>query len=140
MGSYFQNLLKDYVDDFEKYDKIIKSKGIKDVIFTSPSVPDNLIQKASKITDIFLYYGIRPTTGIPIPVSTRQLISRVRNLVQSKLIVGFGLSNELDLREALSSRADGVAIGTIFIEEIDKNGIKSALEVVKKIRGILDEY
>ena len=139
-GVLFPDLLIDYVDDFEKYDKIIKSKGIKDVIFTSPSVPDNLIQKASKITDIFLYYGIRPTTGIPIPVSTRQLISRVRNLVQSRLIVGFGLSNEPDLREALSSRADGVAIGTIFIEEIDKNGIKSALEVVKKIRGILDEY
>ena len=139
-GVLFPDLLIDYVDDFEKCDKIIKSKGIKDVIFTSPSVPDNLIQNASKITDIFLYYGIRPTTGIPIPVSTRQLISRVRNLVQSRLIVGFGLSNEPDLREALSSRADGVAIGTIFIEEIDKNGIKSALEVVKKIRGILDEY
>ncbi|WP_338601530.1 tryptophan synthase subunit alpha [Sulfolobus tengchongensis] len=139
-GVLFPDLLIDYIDEFEKIDKIIKSKGIKDVIFTSPSVPDLLIHRVSKISDLFLYYGVRPTTGVPIPVSVKQLINRVRNIVDNKLVVGFGLSNESDLRDALSAGADGVAIGTAFIEEIERNGIDSAVNLVKKIRVILDEY
>jgi len=99
-----------------------------------------LIQQASLISDLFLYYGVRPTTGVIIPVSVDSLIIRVRNLVQNKLVVGFGLNDFNDMRKALSAGADGVAIGTAFIEEIERNGINSALELVKKIRGILDEY
>ena len=139
-GVLFPDLLIDFVDDYLTYVNKIKSYGLKAVLFTAPSVPDNLIQEASKISDIFLYYGVRPTTGVILPVSVDSLIVRVRNLVQNKLVVGFGLNNLDDLRKALKAGADGVAIGTAFIEEIEKNGIESALELVKKIRGILDEY
>ncbi|QXJ29710.1 Tryptophan synthase alpha chain [Saccharolobus shibatae B12] len=139
-GVLFPDLLIDYIDDLDKFDGIIKNKGLKNVIFTSPSVPDLLIHKVSKISDLFLYYGVRPTTGVPIPVSVKQLINRVRNLVENKLIVGFGLSSESDLRDALSAGADGIAIGTAFIEEIEKNGVESAINLVKKFRVILDEY
>ncbi|MFP3196967.1 MAG: tryptophan synthase subunit alpha [Sulfolobaceae archaeon] len=139
-GILFPDLLIDFVDDYLSYVNIIKKHGLKAVLFTAPSVPDTLIQEASKISDIFLYYGVRPTTGVIIPVSVDSLIIRVRNLVQNKLVVGFGLNDLNDLRKALAAGADGVAIGTAFIEEIEKNGINSALELVKKIRGILDEY
>lgn len=139
-GVLFPDLLIDYIDNFDKYVKVVKNRGLKNVVFTSPSVPDSLIQKVSKISDIFLYYGVRPTTGIPIPVSVKQLITRVRNLVENKLVVGFGLSDEKDLRDALYAGADGIAIGTLFIEEIEKNGINKSLELVKKFREILDEF
>ncbi|BAB66273.1 tryptophan synthase subunit alpha [Sulfurisphaera tokodaii] len=139
-GVLFPDLLIDFIDEYEEYVSKIKGKGVKAVLFTGPSLPDNLIIKASRISDIFLYYGVRPTTGIIIPVSVDSLITRVRNLVQNKLVVGFGLNDFNDLRKALSAGADGVAIGTAFIEEIEKNGIQSALHLVKTIRGILDEY
>ncbi|MFP3200925.1 MAG: tryptophan synthase subunit alpha [Sulfolobus sp.] len=139
-GILFPDLLIDFVDEYESYVSKIKSQGLKAVLFTAPSVPDTLIQQASLISDLFLYYGVRPTTGIIIPVSVDSLIIRVRNLVQNKLVVGFGLNDFNDMRKALSAGADGVAIGTAFIEEIERNGINSALELVKKIRGILDEY
>ncbi|BFI74189.1 tryptophan synthase subunit alpha [Sulfurisphaera ohwakuensis] len=139
-GVLFPDLLIDFIDEYEEYVSKIKGKGVKTVLFTGPSLPDNLIIKASRISDIFLYYGVRPTTGIIIPVSVDSLITRVRNLVQNKLVVGFGLNDFTDLRKALSAGADGVAIGTAFIEEIEKYGIQSALQLVKTIRGILDEY
>ncbi len=139
-GVLFPDLLIDYIDDFEKYDKEIKGMGLKDVIFTSPSVPDLLINKVSKISDLFLYYGVRPTTGIPIPISLNELITRVRKLVENKLIVGFGLSNDNDIKEALSAGADGIAIGTLFIEEMGKGNLENAIKLVKKFRGLLDEY
>lgn len=139
-GILFPDLLIDYIDDYETYVKKIKEKGLKATLFTGPSLPDDLIIKVSKISDPFLYYGVRPTTGVILPVSVDSLIIRVRNLVQNKLVVGFGLNNFDDMRKALKAGADGVAIGTAFIEEIEKGGINSALELVKTIRGILDEY
>ncbi|BFH74289.1 tryptophan synthase subunit alpha [Sulfurisphaera javensis] len=139
-GVLFPDLLIDFIDDYENYVNKIKEKGVKAVLFTGPSLPDNLIITASKMSDLFLYYGVRPTTGVLIPVSVDSLIVRIRNLVQNKLVVGFGLNDFNDMRKALSAGADGVAIGTAFIEEIEKNGVNSALQLVKTIRGILDEY
>lgn len=139
-GVLFPDLLIDYIDDYESYVQRIKGKGVKAVLFTGPSLPDNLIISVSKISDIFLYYGVRPTTGVPIPVSVDSLIIRIRNLVQNKLVVGFGLNDFNDMRKALSAGADGIAIGTAYIEEIEKKGLDSALQLVKTLRGILDEY
>ncbi|MGC8566723.1 MAG: tryptophan synthase subunit alpha [Caldisphaera sp.] len=134
----FPDLTIDYIDDFEKYNDIIKKHSLKNVIFTTPSVPDKLIEKLAEISDEFLYYGIRPTTGIEIPISPDKLVKRVRSIVNNKLVVGFGLSFN-DIRNVINSGADGVAIGSAFIERIEKEGINSAFELIKEIRGILDE-
>ncbi|AEE94236.1 tryptophan synthase, alpha subunit [Acidianus hospitalis W1] len=139
-GILFPDLIIDYVDEYEKYVKKIKDHGLKAVIFTAPSVPDPLIQKVSKISDIFLYYGVRPTTGVPIPVSVDSLITRIRILVDNKLVVGFGLSDVEDMRKALRAGADGIAIGTAYIEAIEKGGVQDAINLVKYFRGVLNEF
>lgn len=139
-GVLFPDLIIDYVDEYENYLHKIKGKGLKAVIFTSPSVPDSMIQKVSKESDVFLYYGVRPTTGVPIPVSVDALIARVRMLVQNKLVVGFGLSDVEDIRKALKAGADGIAIGTAYIEAMEKEGIDKVIELVKYFRGVLNEF
>ncbi|AAY80752.1 tryptophan synthase subunit alpha [Sulfolobus acidocaldarius] len=139
-GVLFPDLLIDYVDEYEKYVNLIKNEGIKTVLFTAPLMPDDLIIKASKLTDLFLYYGVRPTTGVVIPISIDSLINRIRTMVQSKLVVGFGLNSIEDIKKAMSVGADGIAVGTSLIEEVDKNGVNGALELIKKLRGVLDEY
>ncbi|AWR94974.1 tryptophan synthase subunit alpha [Acidianus brierleyi] len=139
-GILFPDLLIDFVDEYEKYVNKIREKGLKAVIFTAPSVPDTMIHNVSKNSDMFLYYGVRPTTGVPIPVSVDSLITRVRTLVENKLVVGFGLSDVNDMRKALRAGADGIAIGTAYIEEIEKNGINSAISLVKYFRGVLNEF
>nr|WP_048099372.1 tryptophan synthase subunit alpha [Acidianus sp. RZ1] len=139
-GLLFPDLLIDYIDDYEEYVKKIKDAGLKAVIFTAPSVPDPLIQKTSTISDLFLYYGVRPTTGVPIPVSVDSLITRVRILVSNKLVVGFGLSDTEDMRKAMRAGADGIAIGTAYIEAIEKGGVDEAIKLVKQYREILNEF
>jgi tryptophan synthase alpha chain len=64
----------------------------------------------------------------------------VRTLVENKLVVGFGLSNVEDMRKALRAGADGIAIGTAYIEEIEKNGVNSAISLAKYFRGVLNEF
>ncbi len=139
-GVLFPDLIIDFVDEYEKYVKEIRGHGLKAVIFTSPSVPDVMIHELSRNSDLFLYYGVRPTTGVPIPVSVDSLITRVRTLVENKLVVGFGLSDVEDMRKALRAGADGIAIGTAYIEEIEKKGVESAISLVKYFRGVLDEF
>ncbi len=137
-GVLFPDLLIDFVDEYEKYVQEIKAHGLKAVIFTSPSVPDPLIHKVSMLSDMFLYYGVRPTTGVPLPVSVDSVITRVRTLVDNKLVVGFGLSDINDMKKALNAGADGIAIGTIYIEEIEKNGVESAISLARTFRGIIN--
>ncbi len=138
-GVLFPDLLIDYIDNYEDYYKRIKSHGLKAVLFVTPTVPDSIISKVSHLSDIFLYYGVRPTTGVPIPIVPSALVRRVRDIVRNKLVVGFGLSTD-DIREVILAGADGVAIGTAYIEKIEKEGVSSALELVRGLRGILDEF
>ncbi len=137
-GILMPDLIIDYIDDYKKFHEFVKRNELNDVMFVSPTVPDKILQEVSNYSDIFLYYGIRPTTGIPIPISPDVLVKRVRPLVNNKLIVGFGLSNE-DIKSVIKAGADGIAIGTAFIKKIDSEGLESSLNLVKELRGILDE-
>ena len=84
------DLLIDYVSSYENYLEMARDVGI--TLFTSPSMPNKLIESVSPRSKLFLYYGIRPATGIPIPVDPVVLVKRVRALVRNRLVVGFGLS------------------------------------------------
>lgn len=138
-GVLFPDLTVDFPYDVEKITEKVRTAGIKNVIFVTPTVPDTFIQRVSKLTDLFLYYGVRPTTGVPIPISLEVLLQRIRNLVDTKLVVGFGLSNEEDIRKAVAAGVDGIAIGTMLIEEIEKKGVEGALALLDRfvvsIRG-----
>ncbi len=139
-GILFPDLLVDFSDNYFDYIKQVSEKRLEPVIFVSPFVPDRLISKVSTLSSPFLYYGIRPTTGIVTPVGVGTLVKRVKNLIDNKLIVGFGLKGIDDIREALSAGADGIAVGTAYIEAFESMGLKGALDAVKKVRATLDEF
>ncbi|MGC9145135.1 MAG: tryptophan synthase subunit alpha [Nitrososphaeria archaeon] len=139
-GVLFPDLLVDFPESYSGYIKQISERKLEPVIFVSPFVPDKLISEVSALSRPFLYYGIRPTTGIVTPVGVGTLVKRVKNLIDNKLIVGFGLKGDDDIRESLSAGADGVAVGTAYIEAFEGAGLKGALNAVKKVRNILDEF
>lgn len=133
----FPDMLIDYVDRFREIIEEIEKHGLKIVLFVSPSMPDKLVAEVSSISKPFLYYGLRPTTGVPIPVDPVALIKRIRKIVNNVLVVGFGLSIH-DINNVINAGADGVAIGTSIVEALEKNGIEKAIEIVKLVRGVLD--
>lgn len=133
----FPDLLIDYVDSYEEVLDAVKSMGMEITLFVTPTVPDRFIERVSPLSKYFLYYGIRPTTGIQIPIKPLVLVKRVRNLVRNSLIVGFGLS-ESDIVEVVEAGADGVAIGTAVVEALTSGGIDAAIGVVRGVRGLLD--
>jgi tryptophan synthase alpha chain len=129
------DLLIDYVNLFEECLENAKEVGL--TIFTSPSMPDKLIAKVSPLSKLFLYYGIRPATGIGIPVDPVTLVKRARPLVRNRLVIGFGLSLN-DIADVLKAGADGIAVGSALIHTINDEGIDGVSKVLKELRGVID--
>ncbi|ADM28514.1 tryptophan synthase, alpha chain [Ignisphaera aggregans DSM 17230] len=133
----FPDLLIDLVDRYIEYIDIAKSIGIKIVLFVTPSMPDKFIENISPLSSHFLYYGIRPTTGIPIPITSSTLVKRIRGFVRNKLVVGFGLSID-EIADVVRAGADGIAIGSAIIEKLESNDFDGALKLIEDIRGVLN--
>jgi len=129
------DLLIDYVSSYENYIEMAREIGV--TLFTSPSMPDKLIERVSPRSKLFLYYGIRPATGIPIPVDPVVLVKRVRALVRNRLVVGFGLSQN-EIVDVLRAGADGIAIGSALIQLIESSGVEAAVKFLKELRGVID--
>lgn len=133
----FPDLLIDYVDMYGEVEEITRSTKLGLTLFSSPSMPDKLIEKVAPNSRFFLYLGIRPATGIPIPVDPVRLVKRVRGIVRNKLVVGFGLSIN-DIPEVIKAGADGVAVGSMLIDAIDRGGVEEFIKLVRAIRGAID--
>jgi len=133
----FPDLLIDFVDRYIEYIDIAKSIGMKIVLFVTPSMPDKFIENISPLSNHFLYYGIRPTTGIPIPITSSALVKRIRGFVRNRLVVGFGLSID-EIIDVVRAGADGIAIGSAIIEKLESNDIDGALKLIEGIRGVLN--
>ncbi|MEM0373469.1 MAG: tryptophan synthase subunit alpha [Sulfolobales archaeon] len=133
------DLLIDFIDEYEKYINLLKDNKIKTVLFVTPTIPDHIISKVQGLSDLFLYYGIRPTTGVEIPIDIFTLLRRIKGFIKNKLVVGFGLKSEDEIRNAVVAGADGVAIGSLIIEYIKNYNFNVLKEKIKKIRLILNE-
>jgi tryptophan synthase alpha chain len=129
------DLLIDYVSSYENYLEMARDVGI--TLFTSPSMPNKLIERVSPRSKLFLYYGIRPATGIPIPVDPVVLVKRVRALVRNRLVVGFGLSQN-EIVDVLRAGADGVAVGSALVQLIESGGVEAVVKFLKELRGVID--
>ncbi|MEM4502298.1 MAG: tryptophan synthase subunit alpha [Ignisphaera sp.] len=133
----FPDLLIDYVDRYQDIVEEVKDRGLNVTLFVSPSMPDKLVAEVSLLTHPFLYYGLRPATGIPIPIDPVALVKRARRLVNNTLVVGFGLSIN-DIANVLRAGADGVAIGTFIVEALENSEVNQALKIIETVRGVLD--
>lgn len=129
------DLLIDYASSYENYLEMARDVGV--TLFTSPSMPDKLIERVAPLSKLFLYYGIRPATGIPIPVDPVVLVKRVRALVKNRLVVGFGLSLN-EVVDVLKACADGIAVGSVLIQLIESSGVEAVVKLLKELRGVID--
>ncbi len=125
-GLLLPDLIIDFYDEVEEAVTVVKESGLSPVLFVSPTVPDAVIKRAGELTEGFLYLGVRPTTGIPLPVGVGELLKRVRALTSKPIVVGFGLKKE-EIKEAIKSGASGIAVGSAIIKAIDERRLEVTL-------------
>ena len=120
------------------YKALFDSYGISNVFLITPHTSEERIRKIDALTDTFIYVVASASiTGAKGEVSEEQInyFERIKAMhLQSKLIVGFGISDHQTFTTACSY-ANGAIIGSAFIKELDAKGINGIENFVRTVKN-----
>ncbi len=114
------------VEEASEYVKIARKSDIDTIFLAAPSTSNERLTKIVECSSGFLYlvshFGV---TGAQSTVedSTIQLVKRVLPFTSGKipLAVGFGISKPEHVKRIIASGADGVIVGSAFINIISQH-------------------
>ncbi len=108
------------------YKKIAAKVGVDTIFLAAPSTPDDRLRQIVDCSSGFLYlishFGV---TGAKPSVqnSTIKLVKRVLSFTRRRipLAVGFGISKPEHVRSIIGAGADGVIVGSAFVNAVSRN-------------------
>ena len=123
--------------EFENhYQKLFETYGITNVFLITPHTSEERIKKIDAYTKAFIYVVASASiTGAKGEISNNQVayFERIKAMnLQSKLIVGFGISDKQTFTTACDY-ADGAIIGSAFIKSLGENGLAHIDHFIKPI-------
>ncbi|WP_343192372.1 tryptophan synthase subunit alpha [Buchnera aphidicola] len=98
--------------------------NIQSIFICPPNANDDLMSKLSKYSSGYTYLLSRPgVTGINQykKKSLINLITKLKTYNVAPIIQGFGISNIVEIKEAISSNVSGVICGSVIIKIIEEN-------------------
>ena len=122
---------------YEQYQSLFKQYGLLNMFLITPQTPDERIRYIDQVSEGFIYMvSSAATTGAQGSFGDTQqhYFQRIADMkLQSKLLVGFGISNAKTYQAAVA-HSQGAIIGSAFIKHLEANGNQSVQEFVKTIR------
>jgi len=123
--------------EFENhYQQLFDKYGITNVFLITPHTSEERIQKIDGYTKAFIYVVASASiTGAKGEISAQQIayFERIQAMkLQSKLIVGFGISDKSTFNTACNY-ANGAIIGSAFIKDLGINGVDKINDFIKPI-------
>ncbi|CAL2103591.1 Tryptophan synthase alpha chain [Tenacibaculum sp. 190130A14a] len=120
------------------YQSLFESYGITNVFLITPHTSEERIRKIDALTKAFIYVVASASiTGAKGEISQQQIdyFNRIKAMkLQSKLIVGFGISDHKTFSTACEYM-NGAIIGSAFIKELNKTGIQGVEGFVKNLKN-----
>ena len=121
----------------EQYQSLFQQYGLLNMFLITPQTPDERILYIDQVSEGFIYMvSSAATTGAQGSFGDTQqhYFQRIADMkLQSKLLVGFGISNA-ETYQAAVAHSQGAIIGSAFIKHLEANGNQSVREFVKTIR------
>ena len=121
----------------EQYQSLFQQYGLLNMFLITPQTPDERIRYIDQVSEGFIYMvSSTATTGAQGSFGDTQqhYFQRIADMkLQSKLLVGFGISNAETYQAAVAD-SQGAIIGSAFIKHLEANGNQSVREFVKTIR------
>ena len=121
----------------EQYQSLFQQYGLLNMFLITPQTPDDRIRFIDQASTGFIYMvSSAATTGTQGSFGNTQqkYFQRIADMkLQSKLLVGFGISNA-ETYQAAVAQSQGAIIGSAFIKHLEANGNKSVQDFVKTIR------
>ncbi|MEN6318883.1 MAG: tryptophan synthase subunit alpha [Syntrophaceae bacterium] len=118
--------------------------GIDFISLIAPTTDNSRIQNIAKKATGFIYYiSITGVTGTAKPVISTIIsdVERIRSATTLPLVIGFGISTPAQAAD-IASCADGIVIGSAFVDLLEKNiGNSNLIEIasafIKEIKNAL---
>ena len=138
------------VEEAEDYKKAAETCGIDTIFLAAPSTSAQRLCKIVECTSGFLYlvshFGVTGEKEA-VEASTIQLIRRVLPYTRGRvpLAVGFGVSKPEHARRIIESGADGVIVGSTFVNIVHKNRgkigkmLKEIEETARKLKEATEQ-
>ena len=121
----------------EQYQSLFQQYGLLNMFLITPQTPDERIRYIDQVSEGFIYMvSSAATTGAQGSFGDTQqhYFQRIADMkLQSKLLVGFGISNA-ETYQAAVAHSQGAIIGSAFIKHLEANGNQSVQDFVKTIR------
>lgn len=117
----------------------LEKNGLEIVYFIALTTPKERMEKICEKTTGFVYVvSVKGTTGErkELEKETKEVIERVKKISSVPVILGFGISNEKQVKEAVEMGADGVIIGSKLITIYKENGIEGVIKFSREIEGV----
>ena len=120
--------------------KYLKDSDIKFIRLATPTTDNRRLNKILKISSGFLYYvSITGITGTNLGNlgNVKSIYKKFKSFSKIPIVVGFGI-NTTDKAKKVSKYADGVAVGSSIVNEVDKtidrksHINKNVIKLVKK--------
>ena len=120
-----------------QYQSLFQQYGLLNMFLITPQTPDERIRYIDQVSEGFIYMvSSAATTGAQGSFGDTQqhYFQRIADMkLQSKLLVGFGISNAETYQSAVT-HSQGAIIGSAFIKHLEANGNQSVQAFVKTIR------
>jgi tryptophan synthase alpha chain len=121
----------------EQYQSLFQQYGLLNMFLITPQTPDERIRYIDQVSEGFIYMvSSAATTGAQGSFGDTQqhYFQRIADMkLQSKLLVGFGISNA-ETYQAAVAHSQGAIIGSAFIKHLEANGNQSVQDFVETIR------
>lgn len=132
------------VEEADDYRKAAAEFGVDTIFLAAPSTTDDRLRRIVDCSSGFLYLVSRfGVTGVKSAVqdSTIQLLKRVLPFTRGRvpLAVGFGVSKPEHVKSIIGAGADGVIVGSAFVNVVSRNLLNSdemLAEVEATARGL----
>lgn len=119
------------------YQALFAKYGISNVFLITPLTSEERIRKIDTYSKSFIYMVASSSiTGVKGEISQDQInyFERIKSMnLQSKLIIGFGISNHVTFSKACEY-ANGAIIGSAFIKFLEKNSVQAIPSFIKEIK------
>ncbi len=112
------------IDDADEIAVPAKDAGLETVFMVTPITPDERAKRIAEKTTGFIYtVSLLGVTGARESLSdmVRPLVTRLKQLTDVPVCVGFGISTPQHAKEIVAAGADGVIIGSRIVRMIEDN-------------------
>ncbi len=125
-------------EEATEYRQILSREGVETVFLASPTTSEGRLRLIDDCSTGCVYYVSRTgTTGVQNGVSEtlKSELQALKKICDQPVIVGFGVSTP-DHARNVALLADGVVVGSAFIQLIEKNLIHLNLGIVQSISDL----